>query len=61
MMQKTWKMGTHLSVLSESYPMNTNMGLGGFQKLLHTWDLDESSFSIGRVEKKYIKQIFEMY
>ena len=31
-------MGTHLRVLSESFPMNTNMtGLDGFQKILHVF------------------------
>ena len=43
-------MGTHLRVLSESYPMSTNMtGFKGFHKTLHAYDFDESSFSIGRV------------
>ena len=37
-------MGTHLTVLNESYPMSTNMiGLRGF--------LDESSLGIGRVNE----------
>ena len=32
---KPWHMGTHLILLSESYPMNTNMqDLDGFQKSL---------------------------
>ena len=47
---KPWQMGTHLKVLSESFPMNTNMTcLDGFQKSLCSCDLDESSLSIGRV------------
>ena len=47
---KPWHMGTHLRVLSKSYPMNTNMtGLDGFQKSLPTCALDESSLSIRRV------------
>ena len=37
-------MGTHMRVLSESYPANTNMtGLHGFQKTLHPRALEESS------------------
>ena len=33
-----WNMGTHMRVLSESYPMNTNMtGLDGFLKSLYLW------------------------
>ena len=44
-------MGTHPSVISESYPMNTNMkGLGGFQKSLRPCALEEGSLSIGRVK-----------
>ena len=43
-------MGTHLRVLSESYPKNTNKtGLDGFRKYLRSCVLDESSLSIGRV------------
>ena len=44
-------MDTHLRVLSESYPMNTNMtqGLDIFKKSLHPCALDESSLSIQRV------------
>ena len=46
-------MGTHLKVLSESYPMNTNTTeFKGFsQKSLHHCALDESSLSIGRVKE----------
>ena len=43
-------MGTNLIVLSESYPLNTNMTgfiKDGFQKSLHSCALDESSLSIG--------------
>ena len=48
-------MGTHLRVLSKSYPMNTNMtGLDGFQKSLRPCGLDESSLSIGRVNMHYL-------
>ena len=44
-------MGTHLRVLSESFPMNTNMtGLDGFRKSLRSCALDERSLSIERVE-----------
>ena len=36
---KAWNMGTHLTVFSESFPMNTTIptwqGLNGFQKSLH--------------------------
>ena len=43
-------MGTHLTVLSESFPMNTNMtGFRWFSKIFAICPLDESSFSIGRV------------
>ena len=32
---KPWQMGTHLKVLSESFPMNTNMtGFRGFSRYL---------------------------
>ena len=42
-------MGTHLRVLNESYPMNTNMqGLDGFQTFLCSCALDESSLTIGK-------------
>ena len=49
---KPWHMGTHLGVLSESYPMNTNMSgyIVDFQQSLHPCTLDESSLSIGRVK-----------
>ena len=47
---KPWHMGTHLRVLSESYPMNTNMtGLDGLKRTLPPCVWDESSLSIGRV------------
>ena len=40
-------MGTHLKVLSESYPINTNLvGSDGFQKYLSLCDLDESYASV---------------
>ena len=44
-------MGTHLSVLSESYSMNTNMTgrKKKIQKIFRLCALDESSLSIGRV------------
>ena len=58
MMQNTWKwlkpwhMGTHQRVLSESYPMNTNMiGLSCFPKDFASLCLDESSLGIGRVKE----------
>ena len=42
-------MGTYLRVLSESYPINTNMtGFRGFSKPLCPSALDESKLSIGR-------------
>ena len=35
---KPWQMGTHMRVLSESYPMNTNMtGFRWFSKILVIW------------------------
>ena len=44
-------MGTHLRVLIESYPMNTNMtGFKWFSKSLHPCALGESSLTIGRVK-----------
>ena len=45
-------MGTHMKVLSESFPMNTNMtGFRCFfQKYLHPCALAESSLSIGKVK-----------
>ena len=47
---KPWHVGTHLRVLSESYPMNTNVtGFRWFSKILLPCALDESSLSIGRV------------
>ena len=45
---KPWQMGTHLRVLSESYP--TWQDLDGFQKSLLPRALEENSFSIGRVK-----------
>ena len=46
-------MGTHLRVLSESYPMNTNKTwLDGFQKSLRPYALDKSSLRV-----KYFLQI----
>ena len=44
-------MGTHMRVLSESYPINTNMrGFRFFFKSLRPCALEESSLSIGRVK-----------
>ena len=45
-------MGTHLRVLSESYPMDTNMtGFKGFSKnFAKPVFLDKGSLSIGRVK-----------
>ena len=52
---KPWQMGTHLRVLSESYPMNTNMtGFRLFSKSLRFCALDDSSLSIGRVLMVYL-------
>ena len=43
-------MGTHLRVLTTSYPMNTNkIGFRWFSESLHPCALDESSLSIRRV------------
>ena len=53
-------MGTHLRVLSESYPVYTNMtGFSCFFKLLCPAALDISSLSIGRVNifHTYIENI----
>ena len=48
---KPWHIGTHLRVIGESYPINTNMtGLRiAFQIFLHNCAWDKSSLSIGRV------------
>ena len=50
-------MGTHLRVLSESYPMNTNMtGLQWFSKIFASFcGLDESSLSIGSVKTMVVE------
>ena len=50
-MTETLAHGTHLRVLNESYPMNTNMtGFIWFSYIyLRPCDLDESSLSIGRL------------
>ena len=43
-------MGTHLIVLGESFPMNTNMaGIKGFQKFQEICAFGENSLSIERV------------
>ena len=51
-MTETLAHGTHLRVLCESYPMNTNMT--GFRRFsikdMHPCDSDECSLSIGRVK-----------
>ena len=54
-----WHVGTHLRVLCEIYPMNTNMtGLDGFQKPLPPCALEGSILSIGMVKLPiYIKSI----
>ena len=52
---KPWQMGTHRRVLSECFPMDTNMtGFSWFQGSLHLWVLDESSLSIGRVISRLV-------
>ena len=48
---KPWHTGTHLRVLSESYPMNTNMTGFRWFSSLHPCALDKSSLSIGRVKR----------
>ena len=49
-MTETLAYGTYLRVLSESYPMNTNMtGFRRFSKYLCHFALDKSSLSLGRV------------
>ena len=43
-------MGTHLRVLNESFPMNTNIiGFRWFSKIFVSLRLDESSIGIERV------------
>ena len=50
-------MSTHLEVLSKSYLMNTNMtGFRWFSKILVSLCLDESSLSMGRVNKIQLSQ-----
>ena len=51
-MTKTLACGySNMRVLSDNYPMNTNMrGLGVFQKSLRPCSLDEGSLSIGWVK-----------
>ena len=45
-----WHMDIHLRVLSESFPMNTNMTWFGWSsKIITSYALEESSLSIGRV------------
>ena len=39
-------MGTHLRVLSKSYPNEYHQGLDGYKKSLHSCVLDESGLSI---------------
>ena len=52
-------MGTHLRVLSESYPMNTNMtGFRKLKKTLHPCALDECRLSIGRVKCHVYRVIY---
>ena len=59
---KPWHMGTHLRVLSESYPINTNMtGFRWFQKTLHSYSVDESRLSIGRVKCSFQHVAFISY
>ena len=50
-MTEPWHMGTNPRVLSESYPINTNLaGLDGLLKSVCPCALEESSLSIGRVK-----------
>ena len=52
-------MGTHLKVLNESYPMNTNITWSRWiSKIFRSFALDESSLSIGGV-KQYVKYVCE--
>ena len=52
-------MGTHLRVLNESFPMNTNMT--GFRGFFHSCALDESSLSIGRVKEGFALELTHAY
>ena len=60
-------MGTHLRVLSENYPIDTNMagfGVDGFQKCLRYSALDVSSLSIGmlnRVANTHLRVLSDSY
>ena len=48
-------MGTRLTVLSESFPISTNMTVfGWFSKIFASLCIDESSLSIGRVNAQII-------
>ena len=58
-MTETLAYGTHLRVLSESYPMNTKMtGFRCFSKILASlYPSEESSFCIGMVITSYPKEM----
>ena len=65
MMQKNWKwlkawhVGTHRRVLSDSFPINTNMTrFRCIQKSLHPCSLDKSSLSIGRVKMCFLGKLW---
>ena len=48
---KLWHIGTHLIVLSESYPMNTDMaGFKWFSKIFVSLWFGQNSLSIGRAD-----------
>ena len=53
---KPRQVGTHLRVLSETFPMNTNMT--EFIKSLGHWALDESNHSIGRVKELFDQKLY---
>ena len=56
-MTETLAHGTHLTVLSESSPMNTNMtGLRWFSKKVCPCDLEENSLSIERVNRNKLER-----
>ena len=59
---KPWHVGTHLGVLIENYPINTNMtGFRWFSKIVHPCALEESSHSIERVNQLFKELHFYDY
>ena len=52
-------MGTHMKLLSENFPMNTNtIGFRWFSKIFTYCGLDASSLSIGRVKRYHTFMLY---